>query len=302
MITTMQEYDLEIKLDKLVKGQGLCKLVVESHDNKAEDHEEWWEKKPELLEKEICYIPIPTNSWYYELNHYIIHGTAPNYLDARNKRYLRLNGAKYQLINNVLFRKNQDITLLRCLEEDDSRKMLTQLHDGPSGGHFGGDTTTHKILREGYYWLTLLKYAHAYACKCFIYQTCPGRQSKPVNPLEHVIIDESFQQWGIDVIGDMNPRYSMQHKYILTAIDYFTRWVEAVPMKQVNTNKVIEFLEYNITTGFCTPLTLVFDNASYFSSIAVSQFSLDRGIQIRYSTNYYPKGNGMAESNINNLI
>jgi len=79
----------------LVKGQGLCKLAVESHENQAEDDEDWWENEAKLLEKEIWYIPLPTNSWYYELKHYLIHGTTPNPLDAWKNRSLRLNASKY---------------------------------------------------------------------------------------------------------------------------------------------------------------------------------------------------------------
>lgn len=117
-----------------------------------------------------------------------------------------------------------------------------------------------------------------------------------------MIIDGPFQKWGIDVIGEINPHSSMEHRYILIVTNDFTRWMVAVPLKQVNTNQVIEFLEYNIITRFGTPLTLFFDNASYFSSFALSQFSLDRGIKIRYSSNYYPQGNGLDESTNKNLI
>jgi transposase InsO family protein len=47
---------------------------------------------------------------------------------------------------------------------------------------------------------------------------------------------------------------------------------------------------------------LAFDNAAYFSSTRLTEFALDKGIIIRYSTNYYPQGNGVAESTNNNLM
>lgn len=72
----------------------------------------------------------------------------------------------------------------------------------------------------------------------------------------------------------------MQNRYILTATDYFTMWVEAMPLRQINTNQVIEFLEHNIVSKFGTPLTLVFDNASYFSYFTPSQFYLDIGLKL----------------------
>jgi transposase InsO family protein len=70
----------------------------------------------------------------------------------------------------------------------------------------------------------------------------------------------------------------------------------------VNTSQVIAFLNSNIITRFGIPDCLVFDNASYFSSLEMSKFSLEKGIKLKYSASYYPQGNGLAESTNKNLI
>ena len=88
---------------------------------------------------------------------------------------------------------------------------------------FSGDTISHKVIKVGYYWPTLFKDAHAHVRKCDAFQRSVGRQAKEVGPLKLVIISEPFEQWGIDIIGEINPNSSSQHKYILTATDYFTR-------------------------------------------------------------------------------
>ena len=92
-----------------------------------------------------------------------------------------------------MFRKNYDVFLLRCLEQEDVAKVVKELHDGPAGGHFSGDTMAHKILRAGYYWPTLFKYAHTYVQKCDTYQRSGGRKAKVVGPLKLVIIYEPFE-------------------------------------------------------------------------------------------------------------
>jgi transposase InsO family protein len=61
-------------------------------------------------------------------------------------------------------------------------------------------------------------------------------------------------------------------------------------------------LNLNIITRFGIPDCLVFDNASYFSSLEMSEFSLEKGIKLKYSASYYPQGNGLAESTNKNLI
>ena len=98
---------------------------------------------------------------------------------------------------------------------------MIELHDGLAGGHFSGDTTAHKILRAGYYCPTLFKDAHSHVRKCDICQRCGGRQAKATGPLKSAMITEPFEQWGIDIIGEIKPNSSLQHKYILIETDYF---------------------------------------------------------------------------------
>jgi hypothetical protein len=111
------------------------------------------------------------NLWYNDIKFYLIHGTNPKHIDPKRRRALRLKYEPFQLINDVFFRKCFDGVLLCCLEmEESKKKVLTELHSGNGGGHFGGDKTSHKVLRVGYYWPTLFKDAHAIARKCTI---CP---------------------------------------------------------------------------------------------------------------------------------
>ena len=76
--------------------------------------------------------------------------------------------------------------------------------------------------------------------------------------------------------------------------DYFTRWVESILLRKVNEDAVMDFLQDHIMTGFGVPISLIFYNASYFSSIKLTTFSNEKGIELHYSINYYPQGNGLA--------
>ena len=138
---------------------------------------------------------------------------------------------------------------------------MSELHDGLAGGHYSWDTTAHKIVRAGYYWLTLFKDAHAHVRTCDICQRCGGRQPKAAALLKPVTIMEPFEQWELDIIGEIKPNSSLLHKYILTATDYFTRWVEAILLRKINEDTVISFLQDHIMTRFRVPISLVFDNA-----------------------------------------
>jgi hypothetical protein len=83
--------------------------------------------------------------------------------------------------------------------------VLVELHAGDDGGHFGGDTTSHKVLRAGYYWPTLFKYDHMLSHKCVIFQKGVGRVKNQSFPFQPLTIDAPFQQWGLEIIGPINP-------------------------------------------------------------------------------------------------
>jgi hypothetical protein len=129
-----------------------------------------------------------------------------------------------------------------------------------------------------------------------------GREKREVVPLQLVTISRLIEKWGIEFIGDITLNSSKKHKYILTATNYFTKWVEAIPMTHVNERVVIQLIEHQLITRFGMLSILVFDNVSYFSSTLLKNFSIDKGIIIRYSLNYYPQGNGVAESTNKNLV
>ena len=129
-----------------------------------------------------------------------------------------------------------------------------------------------------------------------------GKHKLPTLPLVLVKTEAPFQQWGLDFIGEINPHSSTQHKWILISIDYFTKWVEAIPTRREMDSVVIDFLEENILSRFDCPQKIVTDNAQAFKSMAMISFYQKYNIVIDHSMTYYPQGNGLAESSNKSLI
>ena len=115
---------------------------------------------------DVCPLFTALDSWYRDLVHYLQDRYLSEHWSPKQRRALRLKSDSYQIIDGVLLRKNYDGVFLRCLKQEDAKKVITELHDGPARVHFFEDTTTHKILRVGYYWPTLFKDAHAHVRKC----------------------------------------------------------------------------------------------------------------------------------------
>ena len=105
-------------------------------DESQNNEDNSWDNEVELHIVDVCLLFIAPNSWYRDLNHYLQEGYLLEHWNPKQRRALRLKSALYQIINGVLFRKNYDGVFLRCLEQEDAKKVVVELHDGPVGGHF----------------------------------------------------------------------------------------------------------------------------------------------------------------------
>jgi hypothetical protein len=228
-------------------------------------------------------------------------GGYPQGMDKTKRRQFRLQSIPYALVDHVLFRKDLNGVLLRCINSDQVNRMLEEFHDGPNGGHFTARTIAMKIMRAGYYWPTLFCDAHRHVRRCTQCAFFSGKQRLAALPLHPIQVDQPFTQWGLDFIGPINPPSSAGHKWILATTDYFTRWTEAVALKDATEPSVVEFLE-EIATRFGAPSTIISDNAKSFIGSGICSWAVDRNVYLSTSSNYYPQGNGLAESSNKNLI
>ena len=174
-----------------------------------------------------------------------------------------------------MFKKAIDGTFLKCVDKKHQEKLLKMFHDEAYGGHFSSSFMAFKILRQCYYWPGMFKDAYSWVAKCEKCRMFVGRPQLAALPLKLVIIEGPFQQWGLDFIEPINPTFSAFHQYIIIATDYFTKWLEAKPMKKKTSEVVCKFLKENILVRFGVPVKLVMDNATYFSSIEITNFCFE---------------------------
>jgi len=121
-------------------------------------------------------------------------------------------------------------------------------------------------------------------------------------PLILVFIEEPFRQWGLEFVGEINPPSSGQHMWALTAINYFTKWVEAIPTKRENDQVVMKFLEENIFSGFGCPVKIIIENSKVFNSSKFIAFYQNYNVILSHSISYHPYGNGLAKSSNKTLM
>lgn len=97
---------------------------------------------------------------------------------------------------------------------------------------------------------------HTFVKKCTKCEKQGNLKHAPSQKLKSMVASWPFSIWGIDIIGMINPNSQKVHKLIITFTKYFTKWIEAIPLKSTKTKFIIQFIIENINTTFwCSIIT-----------------------------------------------
>jgi hypothetical protein len=180
----------------------------------------------------------------------------------------------------------------RCVSQEEGFQILEHCHCGPTGGHLAAANTARKVLEAGFYWPTIFKDAAAFTGSCDACQkagTISSRDSLPQQVIQSV---EIFDIWGIDFMGPFPSSFGM--KYIIVAIEYFSKWPEAQALPTNDSRAVCRFLK-QIFARFGCPKALISDRGTHFCNSQLQKVLQQYGVQHRVSTAYHPQTNGQAE-------
>uniref|UniRef100_A0A2N9FG73 RNase H type-1 domain-containing protein n=1 Tax=Fagus sylvatica TaxID=28930 RepID=A0A2N9FG73_FAGSY len=116
-----------------------------------------------------------------------------------------------------------------------------EVHEGIYGNHSGARSLAHKLTRAGYYWPSLLHDATQYVKTCDKCQRFANVPRVPPEEITPITSPWPFAQWGLDIMGPF-PVGTKQAKFLVIAIDYFTKWVEAKPLATILEKNVKSFV------------------------------------------------------------
>ncbi|CAA0815728.1 Unknown protein, partial [Striga hermonthica] len=208
----------------------------------------------------------------------------------RVARYL----SKYFEVDGIMFKKSLVGPHLRCVSEGEGNHVLREIHEGCCGAHVGSRALAGKALRAGYYWPKMRAMAEQLVQKC---EKCQRHGQITHIPAEYMTTINTlipFAQWGIDLVGPL-PMGTGQRKFLVVAVDYFTKWVEAEPLAKITEEKMIQFLFNNICCRFGVPKVLISDNGTQFQGKRIQAWCLDMGIKQRFASVAHPQANGQVE-------
>jgi ribonuclease HI len=214
----------------------------------------------------VCEIIGPSDSWYHDIFSYLKHEILLDVITPNLKITFVKKTSRFVIIRDTLYCRSTEGTLLHCLNPNKALTTLTEVHNGICGSHSSGLTLAKKLLRIGYYWPTMEKEAHHFVQKCLQCQQHGDLIHAPAQELHPIITPWPFSQWGLDLIGKISPTSSNGHKFIITAIEYFTKWVEAILMTYIMGKKKSKFILNYLIYCYGVPQTLISDNGTPFKN------------------------------------
>ncbi|KAL5548928.1 hypothetical protein UlMin_004159 [Ulmus minor] len=232
-------------------------------------------------------------TWMDPIIAYLRDGTLPQ--DKFEARRLRYRSVRYFLDKDKLRKRSFSSPSLTCLNEDQAKYVVQELHEGVCGNHSSGRALAHKVLRQGYYWPTIQADSLAFVQKCDKCQRFSTIPHQPPEELTPVSSPWPFAKWGIDLIGPL-PTARGQLKYDVVAIDYYTKWVEAEALAKITEQNVTNFIWKHIICRFGIPRELVSDHGTQFENERLRSTCRNLGITKIFSSPAHPKINGQVEA------
>ncbi|GKE59301.1 reverse transcriptase domain-containing protein [Tanacetum coccineum] len=180
----------------------------------------------------------------------------------------------------------------RCVFGKEAHEILMACHSGPTGGHHSANYTARKVFDSGFFWPTIYKDAINLVKHCDACQRQGKISQRDEMPQNAIQVCEIFDLWGIDFMGPFPS--SRGNKYILVAVDYLSKWVEAKALPTNDARVVCKFLK-SLFARFGTPRAIISDRGTHFCNDQFAKVMAKYGVTHRLSTPYHPQTSGQVE-------
>ncbi|GJS97243.1 reverse transcriptase domain-containing protein [Tanacetum coccineum] len=292
-ILLLQEFDVVIR-DK----KGAENLAADHLSRLENPHQSELEKK-EITET----FPLETLGmvtfrgddnapWFADFANYHAGNFMIKGMSSQQKRKFFKDVKHYFWDDPFLFKICADQVIRRCVHGKEALDILEACHNGPTRGHHGAKLTAKKVFDAGFFCLTIYKDGHELVKNCDSCQRQGKISQRDEMPQNSIQVCEIFDVWGIDFMGPFPS--SRGNKYILVAVDYLSKWVEAKALPTNDARVVCKFLK-SLFARFGAPRAIISDRGTHFCNDQFAKVMLKYGVTHRLSTAYHPQTSGQVE-------
>ncbi|GJS85970.1 reverse transcriptase domain-containing protein [Tanacetum coccineum] len=292
-VLLLQEFDFKVidtKGAENLAGDDLSRL--ENPYENVLDPKEVNEKFPLETLNMVTSRGDSSTPWFadyanYHAGNFIVKG-----MSSQQKNKFFKDVKHYFWDDPYLFKICADQMIRRCVAGQEAVDILTACHSGPTGGHYGANYTAKKVFDSGFYWPTIYRDAHDLVTRCDTCQRQGKISQRDEMPQNSIQVCEIFDVWGINFMGPFPS--SRGNKYILVAVDYLSKWVEAKALPTNDARVVCKFLK-SLFARFGAPRAIISDRGTHFCNDQFAKVMLKYGVTHRLSIAYHPQTSGQVE-------
>ncbi len=231
-------------------------------------------------------------SKYLALVQYVTNQTYPKWIKTKGEQSRwKTEAAKFVIEEGLLKHVEKKVDFTVVIQKHQVQAIMYMMHDHPLGAHRGAGTMAQKI-RERYYWKTVYQDCKEHVKTC---RECQFQgKAKKNNELHPIPVGGPWDRIGIDIVGPL-PVTERGNRYIVTCIDYMTKWVEAKPLPDKSARQVAWFLYEEIICRYGCPQIIQSDNGLEFVNEVVKELLKQFQIWHQTVSPYRPQANGMIE-------
>jgi hypothetical protein len=276
-ILQLQEFDLEIRdkkgVENSVASHLSCLPLKESAELPINDY----------MRDDTLLKVTTTDPWYANIINCIVACCIP--LGADKKKIIR-DSRLHLWDDSYLYQVCADGLLRRSKPAFETWKILERCHSSPYGGHYGAFNTNAKVWQSGFYWPTMYDDAKSFVWR---YSQCERHENINTRDIMPLILNlqiDMFDVWGINFMGPFPNSEGCE--YILVAVDYVSKRVEAIPywaadaMHSKKTFHEVMFLRYGVSR------IVMSDGESHFIDRTFRKDLSEVGVDHRIVTPYHP--------------
>lgn len=232
--------------------------------------------------------------WYADIVNYLVCKIIPSELTYQQKKKFLHNVKYYYWDEPFLYRSCSDGIIRRCIPQEEAYSVMYHCHASTYGGHASAMKTQAKIFQAGFYWPSLFKDVHKFIQACDPCQRSGKISRRNEMPQKGILEVELFDVWGVDYMGPFPA--SNGYKHILVAVDYVSKWVEAIPTVHADSKSVCKLLKQAIFPRFGVPRIVISDGGKHFNNDQLQALLAKYGVHShKVTTPYHPQANGQVE-------